>query len=77
VVDFVNAVMNLWPSEEETDILSVAIQLRMDSIVWCGLHVEFRIERLSGPRAELSLLLRKSGSAGNRTRDLWIFSQEL
>jgi hypothetical protein len=23
------------------------------------------------------LLLRKSGSAGNRTRDLWIYSQEL
>jgi hypothetical protein len=34
------------------------------------------LTRLSGPVPD-PLLLRKSGSSGNRTRDLWICSQEL
>jgi hypothetical protein len=34
------------------------------------------LTRLSGPDPD-PLLLRKSGSAGNRTRVLWICSQEL
>jgi hypothetical protein len=34
------------------------------------------LTRLSGPRVPDLLLLIKSGSAGNGTRDLWICSQE-
>ena len=52
------------------------------SVFWIGAATFYSsnssidLTRLSGPRSRL-LLLRKSGSAGNRTRDLCICSQKL